>query len=279
MKSFEANWKGGDGIDFFVRGWEPNEKPKALVALVHGLGEHVSRYEHVAKMITNAGYAFAGFDLRGHGKSGGTRGHFPSIDVVMQDIKDFFIFLTQQYPDIPHFIYGHSLGGLLALAYALKNKAGLAGVIVSGAGLRSPIHEQKMKVILAKLLGSLAPTALIPSGLETAALSHDPNVINAYQADPLVHDRISLGFGKAGLNATDYVWSHAGEFSLPLLIMHGSADRITYSHGSEEFFKLVARNNHDVTLKIWDGLYHEIHNEPQKEDVIKLMIEWLNKHS
>src|SRR5215207_10575 len=175
MKTFEANWKGGDGIDFFVRGWEPNEKPKALVALVHGLGEHVSRYEHVAKMITNAGYAFAGFDLRGHGKSGGTRGHFPSIDVVMQDIKDFFIFLTQQYPDIPHFLYGHSLGGLLVLTYALKNKAGLSGVIVTSAGLRSAIHEQKMKVNLTKLLGSLAPSVLIPSGLDTAALSHDPN--------------------------------------------------------------------------------------------------------
>ena len=278
MKTFEAKWKGGDGTDFFVRGWEPGDKPKALVALVHGLGEHTGRYEHVAKMMTDAGYAFAGFDLRGHGKSGGTRGHFPSLDVAMQDIREFFIFLTQQYPDIPHFLYGHSLGGLLVLTYALKNKAGLRGVIATGPGLRSPIHEQKMKVIMAKLLGSLAPTTLLASELETAALSHDPNVINTYQADPLIHDRISLGFGKAGLLATDYVWSHAGEFSIPLLIMHGAADRITYSHGSEDFFKLAAKNNRDVTLKIWDGLYHEIHNEPQKEDVIKLMIEWLNKH-
>jgi acylglycerol lipase len=278
MKTFEANWKGGDGTDFFVRGWEPSNKPKALIALVHGLGEHTGRYEHVAKAMTDAGYAFVGFDLRGHGKSSGVRGHFPSLDAVMQDIKEFFVFLSQRYPDLPQFLYGHSLGGLLVLTYALKNKVGLKGVIATGAGLRSPIHEQKMKVIMAKLLGSLAPTSLIASGLDTAALSHDPNVVNTYKTDPLIHDRISLGFGKAGLHATDYVWSHAGEFSLSLLIMHGAADKITYSYGSEDFFKLVAKNNRDATLKIWDTLYHEIHNEPQKEQVIKLMIDWLNKH-
>ena len=217
MKTFEANLKSKDGIDFFVRGWEPDHKPKALVALVHGLGEHTGRYEHVAKAMTEAGYALAGFDLRGHGKSGGIRGHFPSLDAVMQDIKDFFIFLTGRYPDIPQFLYGHSLGGLLVLTYALKNKTGLKGVIATGVGLRSPIHEQKMKIMMAKLLGSLAPSVQIASGLETAAISRDQNVVNIYIHDPLVHDRISLGFGKTGLNATDYVWSHAGEFSVPLL--------------------------------------------------------------
>jgi len=131
MKTFEANWKSKDGIDFFVRGWQPDHRPKALIALVHGLGEHTGRYEHVAKAMTDAGYAFAGFDLRGHGKSSGIRGHFPSLEAVMQDIKDFFIFLTQRYPDIPQFLYGHSLGGLLVLTYVLKNKTGLKGVIAT----------------------------------------------------------------------------------------------------------------------------------------------------
>lgn len=278
MKTFEAKLKSKDGIDLFVRGWEPGTRPKAVIALVHGHGEHVGRYEHVAKAMTDAGYAFAGFDLRGHGKSGGIRGHFPSWDAALQDIKDFFIFLTQRYPDSPQFLYGHSLGGLIVLTYALKNKSNLKGVIATGAALRSQVHDQKLKVIMAKILGSIAPAALIRSGLDISVLSHDPAVIKAYNSDPLVHDRMSLGFGKEGLNATDYAWKHAEEFSLPLLIMHGTADRNTYSHGSADFAKLAAKKNPDITLKLWEGMYHEIHNESEKEQVFQFIIDWLDRH-
>lgn len=278
MKTFEAALKSGDGIEFFVRGWEPDSKSKALVALIHGLGEHTGRYEHVAKAMTGAGYAMVGFDLRGHGKSTGIRGHFPSLDAAMQDIKDFLVFLAQRYPDVPHFLYGHSLGGLLVLTYALKNKPNIKGVIATSAGLRSQVHDQKLKVVMAKVLGSLAPTSLLASGLDVNILSHDPDVIKIYNNDPLNHDRISLGFGKAGLLATDYAWEHAEQFPLPLLIMHGTADRNTYPHGSADFAKLASKNNTDVTLKLWDGLYHELHNEPEKGQVIQFMIDWLNDH-
>jgi acylglycerol lipase len=278
MKTFETNIKASDGTDFHVQGWKPDGKPKALIALIHGIGEHTGRYEHVAQAMTDAGYAMVGYDLRGHGRSGGIRGHFPSLDAVMQDMKDFLVFVTTQYPDIPHFLYGHSLGGLLVLTYALKNKPAFNGVIATGSGLRSSVHEQKAKVALAKILGSLFPTTLMPSGLDVNGLSHDENVIKKYNADPLVHDRMSLGFGKAGLNATDYVWSHAEEFPMPLLLMHGTGDQITYSHGSVDFARLAEKNNKDVTLKLWDGLYHELHNEPEKEQVIRFMIDWLNGH-
>lgn len=279
MKTFEANLKSKDGVDLFVHGWEPDAKPKAVIALIHGLGEHTGRYEYVAKAMTDAGYVLAGFDLRGHGKSGGIRGHFPSWDAVFQDIKDFFKFLTARYPELPQFLYGHSLGGLLVLTYALKNKTHLKGVISSGAGLRSQVHDQKLKVFMAKVLGAIAPTTLIPSGLDATILSRDPAVIKAYTSDPLVHDRISLGFGKEGLVATSYAWEHAPEFLVPLLLMHGTADRNTYSHGSADFAKLAAKNNQDVTLKLWEGLYHEVHNEPEKEQVLQFMIDWLDRHS
>lgn len=278
MKSFSANSKSKDGIEFFVRGWEPDTKPKAVIALIHGLGEHSGRYEHVAQAMTDAGYVLASFDLRGHGKSTGVRGHFPSLDAVMQDIHDFFIFLSQRHPELPQFIYGHSLGGLLTLTYALKKKPKLKGVIATSSGLRSPITEQKVKLLMVKVLGSLLPKTLLPSGLETAGISQDQTVIDRYNRDPLVHDRVSLAFGKAGLEATNYVWSHAGEFSLPLLLMHGTGDRVTYSHGSADFSKLVAKNNRDVTLKLWDGMYHELHNESVKGQVFEFMIDWLDRH-
>jgi len=278
MKTFESKWDGNDGIMFFTQGWEPDTDPKALIALVHGLGEHTGRYAHVGKVMTDAGYAMVGFDLRGHGKSGGARGHFPSLSTVMQDIKEFLVFLAQRYPELPQFLYGHSLGGLLVLTFALKDNAGVKGVIATGPGLRSPIHDQKSKVAMAKLLGSLVPSIQLSSDLEVTALSRDQNVVKAYVNDPLVHDRMSLGFGKAGLDATDQVFNHAAEFPVPLLIMHSKIDKITYSSGSEDFARLVAEAGNDVTLKLWEGLYHELHNEPEKAEVFAFMAEWLDKH-
>jgi len=245
---------------------------------VHGLGEHTGRYLHVGKILTDAGYALVGFDLRGHGKSGGPRGHFPSLNAVMQDIRQFSKFLVQRYPDIPHFLYGHSLGGLLSLAYALQYPAGLNGVIVTGAALRSSLQEQKNKIAMVNLLGSLLPKITVPSGLDATTISCDADVVQKYINDPLVHDKTSLGLGKSSLNAIDLCFAHAKEFAPPLLIMHGTDDKLTYPSGSEDFAKLATETNKDVTLKLWDGLYHEIHNEPEKAEVFKVMIEWIEKH-
>ena len=278
MKTFELSWTASDGIIFYVRGWEPDDKPKAVIGLVHGLGEHTGRYDHVAKVLTDAGYAMVGFDLRGHGRTGGARGHFPSLDAVMQDVHHLFQFLLQRYPGLPQFIYGHSLGGLLSLRYALQYGSGLKGVIVTDLGLRSALQEQKAKIAMAKILGSLVPAMTIPSGLDPTTISRDPDVVQKYIDDPLVHYKTSLGFGKAALNAIDFCFAHAKEFVPPLLIMHGKADKLTYYSGSEDFAKLASENNKDVTLKLWDGLYHEIHNEPEKAEVFKFMVEWLNKH-
>jgi len=279
MKTFESKFEGNDGLVFYVQGWEPDAQPKAVITLVHGLGEHIGRYTHVGKALTDAGYVLVGFDLRGHGKTVSPRGHFPSLDVVMQDIHQFFQFVSQRYPNLPQFLYGHSLGGLLSLTYAVQNsKAGFKGVIVTGSGLRSALQEQKAKIAMAKMLGALVPTMTIPSGLANSGLSRDQKVVDAYAADPLVHDKTSMGFGKAALTAIDICFAGARDFSHPLLIMHGKADPITYPSGSEDFAKLASEKNQDVTLKLWDGLYHEIHNEPEQVEVFKVMIEWLDKH-
>lgn len=279
MKSFESKFEGSNGISFYIRGWDPtNNRPKALLSLIHGLGEHTGRYLHVGKSMTDAGYALVGFDLRGHGKSGGARGHFPSLNTVMQDMRQFSKFLVQRYPDIPHFLYGHSLGGLLSLAYALQYPAGLNGVIVTGAALRSSLQEQKNKIAMVNLLGSVLPSITVPSGLDATTISRDADVVQKYINDPLVHDKTSLGLGKAALKAIEQCFTHAKEFAPPLLIMHGSVDKLTYPSGSEDFAKLATETNKDVTLKLWDGLYHEIHNEPEKAEVFKVMIEWIDKH-
>jgi len=276
MDMFEWTFKSSDGLDLYARGWAPKGKPKAMVALIHGLGEHVGRYAHVGAALTEKGYALLGFDLRGHGKSGGPRGHLPSFEAFMTDIDRFLEETAERYPGLPQFLYGHSLGGILVLNYALRRKPRLAGVISTAAGLRTALEEQKVKVIMARILGTLMPTMTLASGLDPKTLSRDPAVVQAYISDPLVHDRMTLGFGKIMLTAIPWTFEHAGELQLPLLIMHGTKDMLGYPRGSQEFAGLAPKER--VTLKMWDGFYHEIHNEPEKAEVFKVMLDWLDKH-
>ncbi|HUG35012.1 MAG TPA: lysophospholipase [Anaerolineales bacterium] len=279
MKTFETTWDGKDGTQFLMQGWEPDHgKPKAVIALIHGLGEHTGRYAHAGNALTGSGYALIGFDLRGHGKSGGARGHFPSLGVVLQDIRQFFQQVTRLHPETPQFMYGPSLGALLALAYGLQFSGGLKGVIATGASLRSPLQEQKAKIAMVNLLGSIVPGLTLPSGLDPNTISRDPEVVKKYIADPLVHDRASLGLGKAALDAIELCFARARGFPIPLLIMHGAADQLTYPSGSEDFAKLARAGGADVTLKLWDGLHHEIHNEPEQAEIFRTMIDWLDGH-
>jgi len=276
MKHFESDFQSRDGLSFYVQGWEPEQKPKAVIALIHGLGEHTGRYAHVGEAFNKAGYALVGFDLRGHGRSDGARGHFPSTDAVMQDIHEFFEFLRKRYPmDTSFFMYGHSLGGLLTLTFVLKERPDVKGVIVTAPGLRSALQEQKFKLAMAKLLGTLAPAITMPSGLDPKTLSHDPKVVEAYVNDPLVHDKTSMGFGKSALSAIDFAFANASKFSAPLLVMAGSDDRLTYPSGGQDFVKRVPG---DATFKLWDGMFHEIHNEPAKAEVLNYEIKWMDDH-
>lgn len=274
MKTFEWEWTSYDGLKMHSKGWTPEKEPKAVVCLIHGLGEHIGRYEHVGAAFVEAGYAMLGFDLRGHGKSGGTRGHAPSADAFFKDIEAFVQDAANRYPSAPRFLYGHSLGGLLTLSYAVTHNADVKGLIVSSPGLRTAIHEQKAKLILAKILGSLAPTVTLASELDTSALSRDPQVVKDYVNDPLVHDKITTGFGKAGLVVTDLVFQNASKLAVPLLLAYCSGDQIAFPRGSEEFARLAPQGL--VTLKRFEGLYHEPHNEPEKAEVFKTYIGWLD---
>ena len=274
MKTFEWKWKSFDGLDMFAQGWDSEKDPKAVVCLVHGVGEHSGRYAHVGAAFAAAGYALLGFDLRGHGKSGGVRGHAPSLDAFFKDIEDFVRAAETRYPSAPRFLYGHSLGGLLSLSYAVTHKVNARGMIVSSPGLATAIQEQKMKVMLAKVLGSLAPTITLPSGLVTAHISRDPQVVETYVKDPLVHDKITTGFGRAGLQAIDIAFTHAAQLAVPLLLVYCSEDQIAFPRGSEEFARLAPKEL--VTLKRYEGLYHEPHNEPEKAQVLKDYVQWLD---
>jgi acylglycerol lipase len=275
MEISEWTWKSFDGLEMYSRGWAPEGKPKAILVLVIGLGEHVARYEHVGAALTAQGYALLGFDLRGHGRSGGARGHSPCNEAFMQDIDLMFKQVDSRYPGIRQFLYGHSLGGLLALNYLLCRQPALAGAVVTAPALRTALQGEKVKVFLAKILGTFLPSATLPSALDANMLSHDQKVVDAYKQDPLVHDQVSFAMGKNLLDMFPWVFEHAGELNVPLLLMHGTEDKIAFSRGSQEF---ADKAGDKVTLKIWDGMYHEIHNELEQAEVFKFMLDWLGQH-
>lgn len=274
MNSYELKCKAHDGLDLFGQGWEPEQRaPKAVVCLVHGLGEHTGRYDHVGGFFTKAGYAMLGFDLRGHGRSGGQRGHASSIEDYLKDIDLLLAQARLRYPGLPLFLYGHSLGSVLTLHYCLQRKPDLKGVIVTGAALHNSLELQKVKVALVRALGTIAPRLSLPNDLDVNMLSHDPSVVQAYLNDPLVHDRVTTSFGKLLLPVLRWTLEHAAEFPLPLLMMHGKQDQIALPSSSIEF---AAPLKEKCTLMLWDGMYHEVHNEPQKNEVLDAMVIWMD---
>ena len=275
MEISEWIWKSSTNSDLYARGWAPAGKPKAAIMLVHGHGEHVNRYDHVAAALTEKGYAMLGFDLRGHGKSAGRRGHAPSYEGLLDDIASFSEQTELRYAGLPRFLYGHSMGGNLVLNYVLRRKPDLRGVIATGAWLKTAFEPPAVQVSLAKIMNNIAPGFSQHSKLDAAGLSHDQALVKAYQSDPLVHDMISARLFLSVYESGLWALEHAAEFSLPLLLMHGGADPIISAQACRDFASKAGDN---VTLKIWDGLYHEIHNELEKAEVFATMLDWLDKN-
>lgn len=266
--------KSADGAALHGTWWAPDRSPKATIVHVHGLGEHSGRHAHVAQRLTDAGFAMLQIDMRGHGRSSGVRGHTP-FDRTMEDLDAALAEARERAPEVPVFLYGHSLGGLMVLTYTLRRTPDIAGVIASAAGLRSPVLEQQVKIAAAKLLGSILPSVSIPSGLDDSGLSRDPEVLAAYRADPYVHDRASLALGRDGAVGAEWALAHAWKVQVPLLMLHGSADPIAYARGTEEF---AGKVDGDVTVHIYPGLLHEPHNEPEKDAVLDDIVAWLDEH-
>lgn len=245
---------------------------KAVMTIIHGMGEHAQRYSHVADFFAEIGIACVAIDLRGHGNSEGKRGHTPNYEALMNDVDMLVSKAKSMFPNLPLIMYGHSMGGNLTLNYIIRRKPEIAGAIVTSPYLKLAFEPPKWKVTLGKLTANLVPTLTQPTGLETAAISRDLAVVSAYEKDKLVHDKITSAFFVNVHFAGPYAIEYASEIKVPLLVMHGTADRLTSPEGTKEFAKNAGKN---VTLKIWNDLYHEIHNEPEKLDVFQFELNWL----
>ena len=276
MDTTEWKWNTRDGLEMYAKAWVPAGKVKGVVCLVHGVGEHIGRYQADGEALAGAGYILAGFDQRGFGKSDGQRGHTPNLDAYFDDIDLFLAEVVRRYPDQPRFLYGHSMGAILVLAYTPVRQPPLAGVIATGPALKSSVEEQKLKAFLAKVLGKILPTISMKNDIDAQMLSRDPAVASLYTKDPLVHTTITTAWGKAMLEAIHLAFENAPRFPMPLLLMHGTNDEIAYPSSSLEFAKLAPKDK--VTLKMWEGFKHELHTDPEKAGVFKVMIDWLDCH-
>lgn len=275
MPNLETTLVAYDGLSLHRRSWNPESQETGQIFLLHGLGEHSGRYAHLGAFFARHGISFHAIDLRGHGNSEGRRGDVPSIEAYHKD-TDSFLDSIPANQALPRFLFGHSLGAILAISYGIRRKPSLDGLICSGLALHNALELQSAKVAAVKILGRLIPRVTIASGLEQAALSRDAAVVEEYKNDPLVHDQASLGWGSEILREVAFIWEHACELQVPSLLMHGNKDRVAYSSSSIEIAQLVKT---DCTLKIWDEMYHEIHNEYDRQQVLEFMLGWIKDHS
>jgi len=251
----------------------PGENARAVIILVHGLGEHIQRYSHWANLFNIEGIAFAGVDLPGHGRSEGRRGNIKNYTQVGEMIDILLNTCKKTFPGLPVYIYGHSLGGGIVLEYLLLRNPKIKGAIVTSPWLRLSFEPARAKVVMASIMKNFLPGLIQPSGLNVSHISHDQSVVEKYKADPLVHGKISVSLFHAAMTAAKYSLEHSSELRIPLLLMHGADDMICSPDGSREF----ASKTNMAELKIWDGGYHELHNEPFKEEVFKYIMNWINK--
>jgi alpha-beta hydrolase superfamily lysophospholipase len=251
----------------------PGENLKVVIVFVHGIGEHIHRYDQWAAWFNKEGIGFTGVDLPGHGHSDGNRGDIKSFDLLAEMIDILIKSCKQTFPGCPIYLYGHSLGGGIVLNYLLRRKPNIKGAIVTSPYLRLEFEPPKIKLFLASVMKHLLPGLIQPTGLNADHLSHDKIEVEKYKTDPLVHGKISVRLFTGSADAANYSLAHASELKIPTLIIHGSDDKILSVEGSREF----AGKTNLAELKIWDGGYHELHNEKFRDEVFKYIMNWIRK--
>jgi alpha-beta hydrolase superfamily lysophospholipase len=248
------------------------EAPVAVILLVHGLGEHSGRYADWAARFNERGVTLRAFDLPGHGHSGGRRGVIPSPEKLYDTIDTVIRGIKAEFPDVPLFLYGHSLGGGIVLNYLIRRKPFVTGAIVTSPWVLLSETTPKAKVLLANVAKRLMPGMIQATGLKTQFLSRDLEVVAAYRNDPLVHGLISVGLYGWITDAATETLARTSEIKVPLLLAHGRDDKITSPSGSMQVAETAPR----ATLKLWDEGYHELHNDLLKEEHFDFITSWID---
>jgi alpha-beta hydrolase superfamily lysophospholipase len=276
MNCVEFEWTSADGVRLFGCGWRADDKSevKGVVGIVHGMGEHSGRYIEVAEALTAAGYAVLAADQRGHGKTEGKRGHIPSYEALLEGVDLLLKEARQRYPDVPCFLYGHSMGGNVVLNYLIRRKPALSGAIVTGPWLKLAFEPSAKDLMLGRIMDRIYPqfTSHRPSAVEK--LTSDPEAARKITEDPLGHRYITARCFFSLLRGGRYALEHAAEIAVPVLLLHGVEDSVTSLSASRAF----AESMGDLcTFKELAGYRHELHNELYRQQVFHLMLTWLEK--
>ena len=276
MKHQEGTFKGIRDATIYYQCWLPEGKSKAVLLIVHGLAEHSGRYMNVVNYFVPLGYAIYGVDHVGHGKSGGTRVHVERFEDFTDTLKIYFDMVRKWQPDKPIFLVGHSMGGLIGGVYLLDHQAELTGAGFSGPSVKVPDTLSPTTIFVGKVLSALMPKfGLIR--LNAEGVSRDPAVVQAYVSDPLVwHGKITARLSAELVKAMQRVTAEATKITLPILIVQGSADKLVDPKGAQMLYEKVS--SVDKAIKIYDGLYHEVYNEPEHDQVLGDVKAWLEAH-
>jgi lysophospholipase len=263
-----------DGLLLTRQAWRPEGAPAAVLAVVHGYGEHGGRYRGLATDMAARGYAVHVYDLRGHGRSGGRRGHVGRFSDYLDDTAVYLDAVREEQAGLPVYLLGHSLGGLIATAYVEDRPADvLAGLILSSPFLRLGMPVPALRLSAARLLAVVAPTLNVGNTVLAAALSHDQDVVSLYGTDPLNHHVATARWAAETLAAQSAALAAAVGIRLPLLLLYGDADAVADPQAGLELFEHVT--SADKTAHCYEGFYHEIFNETGRAAVFADLAAWL----
>lgn len=271
----ESTFTTADNFTLFERTWTC-ENAKGVVLITHGIAEHSGRYEHVANSLVDAGFSVVAFDLRGHGKSSGKRNYIDSFQDYLNDLEEVLARTKTHFSNLPIFLFGHSMGGGITTLFSIERQPDVRGILLSAPSVKVSDDISPFLQKISGVLSVIAPK-LPAVKLESKDISKDPAVVEAYDNDALNYrGGILARTGAELLKSTRTITTQASAIALPILIMHGTADKLADMSGSEMLYEKVS--SADKTLKLYDGLYHEILNEPEQDQVKTDMISWLDSH-
>lgn len=273
MNRTERSFDGFGGVRIVYDVWTPDTAPRAVLVLSHGLGEYARRYDHVAKRFGEAGLVTYALDHRGHGRSGGKRVLVRDIHEYTADFDTLVGIATREHHGLKCIVLGHSMGGGIVFAYGVERPDNYDLMVLSGPAVAAQDQVSALLALAAKVLGAVVP-GLPAQELDVDAISRDPAVVAAYKDDPLVyHGKVPAGIGRALLLVGETMPRRAPALTAPLLVVHGEQDRLISVAGSRRLVECVGST--DVELKVYPGLYHEVFNEPEREQVLDDVVSWI----
>ncbi|NKR27663.1 alpha/beta fold hydrolase [Rhodococcus hoagii] len=273
MQHTESEFAGVHGTRIVYDVWRPDGPPTGILLLAHGLGEHARRYDHVVERLVGLGLVVYAPDHRGHGRSGGKRIELHDWSEFLDDLHRLSAVAIAENPGLQRFLLGHSMGGAIALSYALDHQDELSGLILSAPAVDVVGGKSRVVIEIGKILGRFAPGIPVET-LDAKSVSRDPAVVAAYESDPLVHHgKVKAGIARGMILAAESFPARLPSLTIPVLLLHGTEDRLADVSGS----RMIAAHagSKDLTLKTYDGLFHEVFNEPEQEKVLDDLVDWL----